>query len=550
MWFGNLVTMEWWEQLWLNEGFATWVEYLAVDVLYPEWNSFEQFVDGEFAAAQRLDGLESSHPIEVEVNIASQIDEIFDGISYAKGCAVIRMLAEYVGLEKFKESLRLYLSKHKYGNTTSNDLWEAVGKVSGKNISKLMDSWTRKMGYPLITVKEEGKKDGKKILSVRQDKYLNSGFKEDDSLWIVPLAYITSKDSSPVFTLFSERTATIEVDDDIEWIKFNPGQIGFYRVSYPDEFYNGLKKAISSQKISSIDRLGVQNDVCALARSSHLKTSRALDILQSYSNETNFIVWSGVAKNLSIIWDLIKYEEYSDSFVKYSQKLFKPIGDKLGWESKKDESHLDKLLRSLIIGQLGSFDDEETIKIGQEKFKEFIKDMTTVSPDLRSALYSINFKYGSSEDYDAILKIYSTTTLNEERVRILSKIGSVSDPKKLNDILNWGWSDAVKRQDTFYLFGSVGANKNGREVVWQFFQDNFDELVKRYTGGMGFFGHFVKICTTGFNTEERYQEVEKYFETHKVPEGARAIQQSLETIKMNSIWLKRDGKDIKEFLTK
>ena len=445
-WFGNLVTMEWWEQLWLNEGFATWVEYLAVDELYPDWNIFEQFVDGEYAAAQRLDGLEASHPIEVEVNSAMEIDEIFDGISYAKGCAVIRLLAEYVGLETFKEALRLYLSKHKYSNASSKDLWDAVSEKSGKDIETLMNSWTRKMGFPLIEVKEESVSNGKKILSVSQHRYLSSGFKEDDSLWHIPLGYVTDQTEKPVFTLLTEKQSKIEVDEKIKWIKFNPGQTGFYRVNYTENYYDNLSEAIKSKELSSIDRLGVQNDVCSLAASGNLKTSQALKILRNYVNEDNYIVWNGVSGNLSTIWNLIKYESYSELFSKLPQDLYKPLGNKLGWEPKKDESHLNSLLRSLIISNLGSFDDKETIAIAKEKFPAFVKDNSVVVPDLRTPFYQIMFKHGGDEAYNEILKIFETTTLNEERVRILGAIGCVSDEKKLEEVLKFGWSDAVKRQ--------------------------------------------------------------------------------------------------------
>jgi puromycin-sensitive aminopeptidase len=548
MWFGNLVTMTWWDYLWLNEGFATWIEYLAVDSLFPEWNIFEQFVDGEFAAAQRLDGLESSHPIEVAVNHAHEIDEIFDGISYAKGCAVNRMLAEYVGLETFKNGLRTYLSAHKYGNATSTDLWNAVGTASGKDIATLMDSWTKKMGYPLITVSQVGKHNGKRTIKVSQHRYLNSGHKDDDSLWHIPLGYITSKSSTPVFTLFTEREFTLQVDDDIEWIKFNPGQTGFYRVSYPDEYYEPLKKAISKQQLSSIDRLGIQNDICALARSAHVKTSRALDVLSAYSTETNYIVWSGVSGNLSAIWNLIKFESWSTLFVGLAQHLYKPMGQKLGWDAKQGESHLDTLLRGLIIGNLGSYGDKEIVEIAKKKFVEFNKDNSAVAPDMRSTLYGVIFEHGTNEDFDAIMNLYKTTTLNEERVRILGQIGSVASEEKLKEVLDWAWSEAVKKQDTFYPFSSVGSNKLGREMVWKFFQQNVDEFVKRYSSGLNFMGHFVKIASSSFNTDEKLKEVTEFFEKHPIQEAARAIQQSIEVIKMNSAWLKRDGQDIKSYL--
>ena len=172
-WFGNLVTMEWWTDLWLNEGFATWVGWLAVDHLFPYWNTWEQFVIGETCHALNLDGLKSSHPIQVEVNKASEIDEIFDAISYSKGASVIRMLANYLGEDVFQTGLRAYLKSHMYGNAKTADLWSALAKTSGKPVAAVMDSWTKQMGYPVLKVSRNDALD----VVVEQSRFLSSGKK-------------------------------------------------------------------------------------------------------------------------------------------------------------------------------------------------------------------------------------------------------------------------------------------------------------------------------------------------------------------------------------
>lgn len=216
------------------EGFATWVEFLAVDKLFPEWSIFEQFVDTQYDDALKLDSLVSSHPIEVEVNEAYEINEIFDDISYAKGCAIIRQLNEYMGDESFKEGLRLYLNRHKYKNAATSDLWKALSEKSGKDISSLMEAWTKKTGYPLVTLKEESSSENKRVLSVEQARFFSTGPKEDPSLWPIPLSYITSKNKTkPIVTLFDKKKTTITIDGKVDWVKFNPGQTGFYRMMYP-----------------------------------------------------------------------------------------------------------------------------------------------------------------------------------------------------------------------------------------------------------------------------------------------------------------------------
>jgi len=548
MWFGNLVTMEWWDQLWLNEGFATWVEYLAVDVLFPKWDIFEQFVDDEYAAAQRLDGLANSHPIEVSVYIASEIDQIFDGISYSKGCAVIRMLAEYVGLETFKDSLKSYLSKHIYSNATTKDLWDAISEKSNKDIPLLMDCWTKQTGYPVLNVIEKSNENGIIQFKIVQNKFLSNGVdKNDQTLWNIPLGYITSKNpKNPKFINVNKFESIIEVESDIKWIKFNPNQTGFYRVNYEEKYYGMLSKAILNNELNSIDRLGIQNDLSALSEAGYIKTSQALNIFKSYKNETSYVVWSGISTSVSKIYNLIKFEDIENKFSNYACQLFKEQGKKLGWKPKDNETHLDSLLRGLIISDLGKFGDSEIIDEVKKLFVSFVKDNSTIIPDLRTAFYNIAIKNIGKNAYDEILKIYNSTDLNEEQVRIIGSLGCINDKEELLKLLDWGWKN-IKKQDLFYLFSGIASNKYGRDLVWDYFKSNIEEFKKSFSSG-SFMSYYVKIVTSGFNNDEQENDVKNFFEKNQIGNADRAIKQSLENINSKAKWFKRDKDDIKNFL--
>jgi aminopeptidase N len=234
--------MDWWQDLWLNEGFATWIQYFVVEKLYPDWNIFEQFVNDDFGRAMSLDQLESSHPIEVPIRAAAEVNEIFDAISYSKGCAVIRMLVEYLTVETFRKGLLIYLERHKYANASTKDLWNALSEASGKDISSMMTSWTRQTGYPVLVVTQADKRK----LKITQNRYLSNGIDfNDETIWHIPIAYVTNHGRSEAI-LMTQKSIEIEVDD-FEWIKFNPQQTGFYRVSYPAEYYASVTHAVKNK---------------------------------------------------------------------------------------------------------------------------------------------------------------------------------------------------------------------------------------------------------------------------------------------------------------
>ncbi|HVT01158.1 MAG TPA: M1 family metallopeptidase, partial [Patescibacteria group bacterium] len=237
-WFGNLVTMEWWTHLWLNEGFASYMEYVAIDELYPEWNVWAQFVYIEHSRALVLDGLANTHPIEVNVNHPAEISEIFDAVSYSKGASIIRMLAEYMGKSKFKKGLRLYLRKYKYANAKTTDLWDCLKEVSGIEIGKIMNAWTGKSGYPLVSLSKHNKR-----ISISQKRFFSSAVSarksNDEQLWPIPLSLVTPKLSKSPFFLFDKKSMDLPLNlSDAAFIKLNAHETSFLRVDYGDYLTN------------------------------------------------------------------------------------------------------------------------------------------------------------------------------------------------------------------------------------------------------------------------------------------------------------------------
>uniref|UniRef100_A0A8B9Z127 Puromycin-sensitive aminopeptidase n=1 Tax=Buteo japonicus TaxID=224669 RepID=A0A8B9Z127_9AVES len=268
-WFGNLVTMEWWTHLWLNEGFASWIEYLCVDHCFPEYDIWTQFVSADYTRAQELDALDNSHPIEVSVGHPSEVDEIFDAISYSKGASVIRMLHDYIGDEDFRKGMNLYLTKFQQKNAATEDLWESLEKASGKPIAAVMNTWTKQMGFPLIYVEAEQQEDDK-VLKLVQKKFCASGpyTGEDFPMWMVPISICTSDDPTcaKMQILMDKPELTLVLKDikPDQWVKLNLGTVGFYRTQYSPDMLESLIPAIRDLSLPPVDRLGLQNDLFSL----------------------------------------------------------------------------------------------------------------------------------------------------------------------------------------------------------------------------------------------------------------------------------------------
>ncbi|EDO44762.1 predicted protein [Nematostella vectensis] len=547
-WFGNL---EWWTHLWLNEGFASWIEYLCVDHCFPEYDIWTQFVTSDLARALELDALKNSHPIEVPVGHPAEIDEIFDAISYSKGASVIRMLHQYIGDKDFRAGLNQYLNKFKYSNASTDDLWDYLGEASGKPVAKVMNSWTKQMGFPVLTVKAEQKGNDRE-LTITQNKFCADGSATGaDQRWKVPvcISTCTSLSEPAVKTLLEADSCSVQVSDvqPHQWIKLNPGQVGFYRVKYSPDMLELMLPAISNLTLPPRDRLGLQNDLYALSLAGVVSSCDFLKVVEAFSAETNYTVWNDLTVNLSSLALVMQYTDCYDSLKRFCLKLYEPIFTKLGWDAKPGEGHLDALLRGLVIGRLGKYGHEATVAEAKRRFEAHCTGKAAIPADLRSAVYSIVLKHGDEAMLSAVQKLLRETDLHEERVRLMRCMGNVTQPELISKVLDFAISDAVRSQDTVFVIAGVTGSVVGRDLAWKFVRDNWETLHERYEGGF-LLSRLVKTTTENFASEEKVKEVEEFFSKHSVPAAERTIQQSLENIRLNIAWLSRDAAPTKAWL--
>eukprot|EP00463_Aulacantha_scolymantha_P003380 TRINITY_DN423_c0_g1_i1.p1 TRINITY_DN423_c0_g1~~TRINITY_DN423_c0_g1_i1.p1 ORF type:complete len:576 (-),score=89.60 TRINITY_DN423_c0_g1_i1:104-1831(-) len=367
-WFGNLVSPSWWKYLWLNEGFATWAGTMAVDNLFPDWETWTKFVGSTVSRATSTDSLISSHPVEVEVFNAGQVSEIFDAISYYKGSSVIRMLANYLGEKQFRDGLRTYLKEKQYSCATTEDLWRHCSSASDRDVAAVMDNWIKKVGYPFIKVvlSPESYSEKKISITLTQKRFLaNGGEVADDVIWFCPIDIIIGvgdeEKQKTVSIEFNQKEQTLELElpdgfntSNAWWIKLNKDSSSFFRVTYDKNLSERLSTNLFS-KLGPIDRLSIQTDVFALSQAGNANTADAIRLAASYRDETNYSVWFDLTSSLSKLLKLyaLAGESFTALMEDFIAWLYTPIVEKVTWEKNEKEDQSTTLLRPLVLTMLG-----------------------------------------------------------------------------------------------------------------------------------------------------------------------------------------------------
>ena len=545
-WFGNLVTMEWWTHLWLNEGFATYIEHFAVAELYPEYDVWSQFVVATtghgLGNALRLDALKNTHPIEVEVHHPNEIGEVFDIVSYDKGASVIRMLAEYLGPKHFRDGLRSYLKKHSYSNASTIHLWEAFEKVSKKPVRKMMNVWTGKSGYPLLSAEL-----AKGVLTLSQKRYFSSpksaAADTGSTVWPVPLAYTTDKGVVQAGLMTGKRLSLPAPK--ALWIKCNAHESAIYRTHYGPTLLGALAAAVASGKLSSVDRLGIVRDMLSLSESGQYETPTLLAFAELYVHETEYIVWVELVSGMRSLAQLLYGSPAYDSFRAYARGIFASAALRVGWEAVRGESDNEAMTRSLVLGAASYFGDTAVIK---EAFARFEKRVAQpIAPDLRGVVYGTIAREGGEKEYALLLALYRSESLHEEKNRLLSALGQFKSKKLLQQTLAFTMTNEVRMQDRNGAFASVLVNVYGRTLGWEFLKKNWDKIGKAYGDGNHLLSRLIGVLSRN-TTREAAADIRTFFKTHSAPAAERTLEQTLEYIESNVRWLARDGKKIAAWL--
>lgn len=545
-WFGNLVTMDFWDGLWLNEGFATWMSWYSCNEFFPEWKVWETFVIDTLQGALGLDGLRSSHPIEVPVHRAEDINQIFDAISYSKGSAVLRMISKYLGEEAFIEGVRRYIKKHAWGNTQTSDLWNALGDASGKDVAHVMDIWTKNIGYPVISVTENEKDSS---ITIKQNRFLRTGDvkpEEDQVLYPVILG-LRTKDGVDESLMLTEREQTFKIKGGLDFYKLNADHSALYRTSYTPQRLTKLGEAAQKGLLSVEDRAGMIADAGALAASGYGKTSGILSLLQSFNTETQFVVWNEILSRINSLRNTWIFEDESvkDALKAFQLNLCSTKAHELGWEFSENEDHILSQFKSLMFGSAGLAGDKKIQAAAKEMFGKFLAgDFAAVHPNLRASVFAMVLRDGGVKEWDALLARYHSAPTADEKNTCLRSLGRARSPELIEKTLKLALSGEVKTQDIYMPIGGLGTTSTGIEQRFEWMRKNWDELVEKLPPSMTMLSSVVSICVAGFTSEKQVRQVEDFFKDKDQKGFDRSLQQSIDSIRAKANWLERDGDDV------
>ncbi|KAI0064924.1 leucyl aminopeptidase [Artomyces pyxidatus] len=552
MWFGNITTMAWWDNLYLKEGFATVMgQSIILDKIFPEWKVDSEFINNILDEALALDAKPSSHPIEVECPDANNVNQIFDALSYAKAASVLRMLSKYVGEDKFLQGASIYLKKHLYANSVSRDLWEAIGEATGIDIPNLMDNWVSKIGFPVLTVT-----DTETGIRVRQDRFFEDGPakpEDNQTIWTVPLGLLTTSQPGQAIVnneaVLSEREAEFRLDTSKPF-KLNADTNGVFRVLYsPERLAAIATEAAKSDTLFTLnDRMGLINDAMALSKAGLLKVSAALNLVYNLREEKEFLVWSGISSNLGIVlstwWENDHIVELLNSFRK---QLFAPIVNKLGYQYSKAETADITQLRTLSITQAARGGDPVVVKELQDRFAKYIAgDKSAIPADLLTVTFHTAAVHGGAEGYEAIVKIYDHPDTPSVKTAAIRALGATPDSELMEKTFSMIRTRS-RNQDVMYFFYGLNQNFKARKPLRAFFEKHYDEFVTRFEATFTL-KRLVKGTYAGFSAEKDREQTEAFFKGKDTSRYDQGLAQALDGIKAKTAWIERSTSDAQEWL--
>uniref|UniRef100_A0A8B9HSR5 Leucyl-cystinyl aminopeptidase n=2 Tax=Astyanax mexicanus TaxID=7994 RepID=A0A8B9HSR5_ASTMX len=545
-WFGNLVTMRWWNDLWLNEGFATYMQYMSIEKVFPELDIDNEFLSVRFRAMAK-DSLNSSHPVSSKVTTPEEVEEMFDSVSYEKGASILLMLNATLSEEAFRKGVIEYLTNYRGGNTENEDLWSSLSQVSKQsiNVSQMMNTWTVQKGFPLVTVNRAGKQ----VKLTQEHFLLNAENATDRShLWHIPLTYVndtcsTSSGCKQVF-LFKNKTATLEVPDSVKWLKFNYKSDGFYIVDYGMEGWMKLTEALKTNVnvLPHEDRASLINNLFSLSRKVHFQ-HYVLNLFEYLKNETETAPLTEALAQLNHIFRLLdKRSELLlvSRMTKYILDHFRDLMDSQSWE---EESSVSKqVLRSALLETACRLNRTNCTTQAKSVYDEWIASKKTkhIPGDLLRVVLSVaaQTEVGWKELFDT----YKHSIYDSEKRKTLEALASTQDVRKIVWILNAGLEGSeIQTPELPLVISTVCKHYAGYLYAWDFVKENWDKLTQKFPIGSFPLQAIIMATTSQFSTKAHLDEVERFFGSLK-DRGSqmRSIQEAIETIKLNMRWMDRN----------
>ena len=529
MWFGDLVTMKWWDDVWLNEGFATWMSTKPVAKWRPEWNFDLDDVSG-VGGTLNVDSLASTRPIHQAAETPAQIQELFDGIAYGKAAAVLHMLESYLGEETFRAGINAYVKEHQYGNSTAEDFWSTLARTSKKPVDKIMPTWVKQPGAPIINVKAQCSGNSTNV-SLSQQRYFVDRAKfeaSNDQLWQIPLCLKGSASGNGAkCELMTKKEESFTLPGCSTWVIANAGATGYYRTGYQAEAVHALA-ADAETKLTPGERISLQNDIWASVRVGHEPVGDYLAFAQGLQSDRNRAVLEDVLGRLNYIGQYIVNDSDRDSYRAWVRSYLTPAAKDLGWEPKSGESDEQRALRTGVLASLG-YDgrDPQALAEARKIADKALADSSSVDDQLAGGAIALAALNGDTDFYDRVMTALKNPKTPEEYYIYFYALPQFGDTKLLQRTLDFAITPDVRSQDALGLITNVLANPAGEKLAWEFIRQHWPEIEK---AGGPFASAQIVGATGSFCDAGMRDQVTEFFSAHKVEAAERTYKQSIERI--------------------
>jgi aminopeptidase N len=538
-WFGNLVTMKWWNNLWLNESFASLMVYIVIDALQPDWNIWLDFVADESIAALRRDSIEGVQSVQTDVNHPDEISTLFDGaIVYAKGARLLHMLRTYVGNTDFQTGLKAYFKAHAYGNTEGNDLWNAIAIASGKDIVDLMNTWISQPGYPVVHVTQSGE-----TVTLSQEQFFVGPHMASDQTWPIPL----TSSCSEMPTLLTEKQI-ITTRHHTTTLRLNVGDSAHFITHYDPTTLAAIITDVKNGVLGTIDRMQLLNEATLLARGGIVPTASLIELLQAYVNETDEHVWTMLFVVLSELRKFVETDATCETMLRQLSALVaKSQYERLGWTERAGESENDTKLRSTVISLTLYGENADAIATAQTLFQS--GTLESIDSELRPMIISSAVRYGDGTIVDQLLTLYASSQSGELRQDITVGITSTRLPDKITELLQTIKNpEVIRPQDAARWFVYLLRNSDGREIAWQWIRDNWQWVVDTFSGDMSY-DEYPRYVAGSLSTPRHLDEYTDFFVPKKdIPALTRAITMGVSELEGRVELIERDGPGVRDAL--
>jgi len=521
MWFGDLVTMRWWNGIWLNEAFATFMSYLCVDAMEPAWAVFDAFQMNRMTAFE-VDALTSTRPIEFPVESPDDASGMFDTLTYTKGGAVLRMIEQWLGADVFRDGIRRYLAAHAYANTETHDLWDALEEASGKPVRRIMDAWIFQPGYPAIEVSRSGD-----AIRLTQRRFAPS-LPDDATTWPVPLIVrqVGAAGERVEHVLVEADGLTLPLADPDALVVANAGSTAFVRT-----FYDNALRARLTDRLNELapgERQSLVDDAWAAAVSGRATVAEFLDVAAEFRDETAPSVWQTIITGLA--WcDRFLEGAPRERFRDFVRSLVRPALDRLGWDPRPDDGDLDRDLRGELIRTLGILgDDPETQAMAREA-EGLSRSGRTVDASVAAAAVDVVAFSGGEDAFDAFRTRMHDAPTPQEQDRYRTALARFRDPALMERVLALAVSDEVRSQDAPFLLSRAEANRDLGAIAWRYVRDHWDELLPRFAASNVI---HLAVGARTFTDPELVAEVQAFFADHDIPQNHLSLVQAMERQRM------------------